>query len=112
MGFAVDTTSSVLNCVLLQLAMHPVVQEKLAQELADTLHGADLDADLTKGKIYLPYMHAVIRESIRMRPPTTGMLVKDAPIDVNLGGYNIPAGTANTKCAPRLLYKIYTTNVH
>ena len=93
MGAAVDTTSSVLNFVLLQLAIHPAVQEKLAQELAETLHGGDLDADLTKGKTYLPYMHAVIRESVRMRPPTTSGMVKDVPVDVNLGGYNIPAGT-------------------
>lgn len=93
MAAAVDTTSSVLIFVLFQLAIHPAVQEKMAQELAETLHGGDLDADLTKGKTYLPYTHAVIRESVRMRPPTTSGMVKDAPVDVNLGGYNIPAGT-------------------
>ena len=39
-----DTTSNVLNWLLVNLAQHPAAQERLAAELAEVLGGEDLDA--------------------------------------------------------------------
>jgi cytochrome P450 len=48
----------------------------------------------------LPYLQAVIRESLRMTPPITGLLLKDAPPEGDhFKGRFIPGGTAIGYCA-------------
>ncbi|TFK51292.1 cytochrome P450 [Heliocybe sulcata] len=67
---AMDTTSSALARILYLLALNPGVQEKLREEVR-TAHASreftydDLDK--------LPYMEAIIRETLRLHPPLTVM---------------------------------------
>ena len=61
-----DTTSGALSRILYLLAQHTEVQEKLRQEIKDAraqAGGADLDYNGLDG---LPYLDAVIRETLRL----------------------------------------------
>ncbi|KAI0720825.1 cytochrome P450 [Cerioporus squamosus] len=67
---ATDTTSTSITRAIEALAHHPEVQAKLRQELLDATAGAgrtlaDLDYDAYTS---LPYLEAVVRETIRMYP--------------------------------------------
>ena len=61
----VDTTSSVLSWNLLHVARSPNVQEKLFQEISDSVetvgHGKITAEVLSKSNA--PYLHALIRET-------------------------------------------------
>lgn len=61
---SVDTTSSVLNWVLLHLALNPDAQQKLFEEVKR--EGIAVDK-IGKRKSF-PYLHAVIREQHRLTP--------------------------------------------
>ncbi len=65
---ATDTTSTTLVRIVHQLALHPAAQARLRQELTEATAGVgralrDLDFEAYAG---LPYMGAVIRETVRM----------------------------------------------
>lgn len=59
-----DTTSNALARILDLLSEHPVVQDRLRQEVAEAfaVHGGYLDYDTLNG---LPFLEAVVRESLR-----------------------------------------------
>jgi cytochrome P450 len=61
---ATDTTSGALTRVLDMLAQHPDAQRRLRQEITESrASGSDLDySDLAA----LPYLDAVIRETLRL----------------------------------------------
>lgn len=66
---AMDTTSGALSRILYLLAQHTKVQEQLRQEIKDAraqAGGADLDYNGLDG---LPYLDAVVRETLRLYPP-------------------------------------------
>ncbi|KAH9857411.1 cytochrome P450 [Lenzites betulinus] len=66
---AVDTTSNALSMTFCLLAEHPDVQEKLRREIIEaSRHGEDIDYDTL---VSLPYLDAVCRETMRLRPPVT-----------------------------------------
>ncbi|CAK5283510.1 unnamed protein product [Mycena citricolor] len=63
-----DTTSSALNRVILVLALNPEIQERLRAELLR--HDERMDHDVL---VQLPYLDAVVRETLRLYPPITAM---------------------------------------
>ncbi|KAJ7358446.1 cytochrome P450 [Mycena albidolilacea] len=63
-----DTTSSALNRIIHILALHPEVQAKLRAEIIDTKETLSHDE-----LVGLPYLDAVIRETLRLYPPVTAM---------------------------------------
>ncbi|KAI0059729.1 cytochrome P450 [Artomyces pyxidatus] len=66
---ATDTTSTALSRILLLLAQHPEVQEKLRQELNEA-HSRAGETELGYDElIELPYLEAVCRETLRAYPP-------------------------------------------
>ena len=65
-----DTTSNALSRILALLAEHPLVQEKLRSELLEATHGGATDLDFDD-LMKLPYLDAVIRETLRARSPVT-----------------------------------------
>lgn len=61
---------------------------------------AELDQAIGKGKLVeehdmpkLPYLHAVIKESFRLRPVVPFLLPRRAEADVEINGYTIPKGS-------------------
>jgi len=94
---SVDTTSGIVNWVLVHLAFYPDVQRKLRREILSHMKIDGGSSDLAKALAMganqaFPYLNAVIREVHRMRPAIVG--INKAPIqDIDLGGYNVPKGT-------------------
>jgi cytochrome P450 len=71
-----STTSHTATFTCFELANHPDVQSKLHRELVDKFPGvADIDQ---KQMMDLPYLDAVIRETMRLMPMIPGMF--DCPI--------------------------------
>ncbi|UYV83496.1 Cyp6a9 [Cordylochernes scorpioides] len=62
-----DTTASTITCALHLLARHPECQDKLFQEIQEALKntGGEITYDMFKS---MPYLEAVICESLRMYP--------------------------------------------
>ncbi|KAF7355909.1 Cytochrome P450 [Mycena venus] len=63
-----ETTSSALNRIIHVLALHPDVQTKLRAEIMETKEILSHDE-----LVALPYLDAVIRETLRLYPPITAM---------------------------------------
>ncbi|KZP32004.1 cytochrome P450 [Athelia psychrophila] len=64
---AFDTTSSALSHILHLLAQHPDMQTKLCREIIEARErGGDLDYNALDR---LPYLDAIIRETLRLFPP-------------------------------------------
>ncbi|KAK6150505.1 hypothetical protein DH2020_015437 [Rehmannia glutinosa] len=86
-----DTTALLTEWVMAELVLHPEVQAKLRDELDSKAAAAFTDADLAA----LPYLQAVVKETLRVHPP--GPLLSWARLstsDVQLSnGMVVPAAT-------------------
>ncbi|KAJ6561566.1 cytochrome P450 monooxygenase [Mycena vulgaris] len=98
---ATDTTSGAISRLLHLLAQHPEVQDKLFEEIS--AHGEEPDCDTLSS---LPYMDAVIRETLRVFPPIPMVFrqtTKDASLPLlhpvrgtdgrDLSSIHVPKGT-------------------
>jgi cytochrome P450 len=84
-----ETTALALGWTWYLLSENPQAEGKLHEELAGVLRGVPAGvADLER----LPYLHAVVSESLRLYPPAY-MLARANITPVNIGEYEIPAGT-------------------
>ncbi len=89
-GAGHETTALMLTWTLYLLAQHPEIEERLYQE-AVTMLG---DADPTAAHIeQMPYTEMVIRESMRLYPPTWSLMVRQVNEAIRLGKTVIPAGS-------------------
>ncbi|EQC25878.1 hypothetical protein SDRG_16251 [Saprolegnia diclina VS20] len=85
-----DTTSTGMAYTLYLLATHPEVQAKAVAEI-DTVVG--MSGAITYEVLQLlPYLNAVLTESLRLFPPTP-VTSRHLETDLVLSGYTIPAGT-------------------
>uniref|UniRef100_A0A453H436 Cytochrome P450 98A1 n=2 Tax=Aegilops tauschii subsp. strangulata TaxID=200361 RepID=A0A453H436_AEGTS len=85
-----DTTVISVEWAMAELVRYPRVQKKLQEEL-DSVIGRDRvmsETDFQK----LPYLLAVVKESLRLHPATPLMLPHKASASVKVGDYNIPKG--------------------
>lgn len=81
-----ETTANAMTWALHLLARHPEKQEIMAKEIAQNLQGRSAQAE---DSAQLPYMRAVISETMRMYPPAWvigRVLLKD----FQFGEYTIP----------------------
>ncbi|KAI5788576.1 cytochrome P450, partial [Pyronema domesticum] len=89
-----DTTSSVLSNLFRELALNPEIQERLYQEIMDAKirnGGTKFDCENTKS---LPYLQAVIDESLRLWPPVpAGAQAQTGPSGATVAGRYIPPFT-------------------
>lgn len=88
-----ETTASTLTYCSYELAVNPGVQQKLYEEIRDSLNnnnGNKIDYDTL---LKLPYLDAVLSETLRKYPPVI-RLERQAMDDISLGttGYVIPKG--------------------
>ncbi|KAM3276945.1 hypothetical protein ACQJBY_045015 [Aegilops geniculata] len=87
-----DTVAVLMEWVLARLVLHPDVQARVHEEL-DRAVGRDR-AVTESDAASLPYLHAVIKETLRVHPP--GPLLSWARLatsDIHVDGFLIPAGT-------------------
>ncbi|KAG1364184.1 cytochrome P450 CYP73A100 [Cocos nucifera] len=87
---AIETTLWSMEWAIAELVNHPEVQEKLRQEIADVLKGDEVtESNLQR----LPYMQAVVRETLRLHTPIPLLVPHMNLEEAKLGGYTIPEGS-------------------
>ncbi|KAG5520662.1 hypothetical protein RHGRI_033295 [Rhododendron griersonianum] len=85
-----DTTSNTLEWAIAELLHNPTILSE-AQEEMDQIIGKGRpieEEDLAR----LPYLHAIIKETFRLHPPTPLLLPRKAKEDVDLCGFRVPKG--------------------
>jgi cytochrome P450 len=84
-----DVTAALSWCWYL-LAQNPAVEVRFRAELESKLAGRQPDyADIAR----LPYTEMIIKEALRMYPPTWTLVPRCPTQEVELGDYRIPRGT-------------------
>lgn len=86
-----DTVAILLEWILARMVLHPDIQSKAQREIDSVLGSRPVsDSDLAR----LPYLTAVVKETLRMHPP--GPLLSWARLaihDTKVGDHFVPAGT-------------------
>jgi cytochrome P450 len=88
-GAGHETSTNALAWTLFLLAEHPEVANELVAELASVLHG---DAPTVEQLGKLPFLDAVVKESLRVLPPVP-LHPRIVAEDTELGGHFLPAHT-------------------
>ncbi|CDO69439.1 hypothetical protein BN946_scf184791.g34 [Trametes cinnabarina] len=91
-----DTTSSALTSLFFCLLAHPHVMERLKAEI-DHFYPSGEDPCDTRNYREMPYLTAVINETLRLYPPIPSGTQRQVPHHgegVMLGAYPVPPGTA------------------
>lgn len=110
-----ETSGNTLTYCLYELSRRPEIQAKLRQELLTLdpplffpppgTEGDELLLPSSKSVDSLPYLEAVIMETLRLYPSVPGGQPRRVPKDCSLGGYdNIPAGTT-VQCYASTLHR-------
>ncbi|WCJ30117.1 cytochrome P450 family 71 subfamily A polypeptide 25 [Euphorbia peplus] len=86
-----DTTYTVLEWVMTELLKHPEEMKKLQNEIREIADNKSkiTDDDLNK----IPYLKAVIKETLRLHPPLPLLIPRTATQDVQIKGFKVAAGT-------------------
>ena len=90
----IDTTSDSLMFIIwaLSLPQHRHYQETMREELSQiSVDGNSLPEP--KELAQLPYLNAVVRESLRLYSPLPAFEPRSSPVDTVIDGCEIPAGT-------------------
>lgn len=86
-----ETVSTTVEWAMTELLHNPDKMSKAKAEL-DEFVGKDKDLeenDLSK----LQYLHAVVKETLRLHPPLPFLIPRKATKDISFMGYNIPKNT-------------------
>ncbi|KAM0185131.1 hypothetical protein ACHAPI_012281 [Fusarium lateritium] len=86
-----ETTSSALNSAILYLSAHPKVQERANEELKKVV--GDERSPTFEDEDELPYIRALGKEILRIRPVTTIGTPHYTTADIEFKGYHIPKNT-------------------
>ncbi|CAD5165237.1 unnamed protein product [Musa acuminata subsp. malaccensis] len=86
-----DTTVISVEWAMSEIVRNPRVQRKIQDEL-DRVIGQERIMNETDFAS-LRYLQCVVKESLRLHPPTPLMLPHKANADVKIGGYDIPKGS-------------------
>jgi cytochrome P450 len=87
-GAGTDTTSSTLEWAMAELLHSPKTLLKARAELERTIGEGNLleESDITR----LPYLQAVIKETLRLHPAVPFLLPHKAGADAEIGGFTVP----------------------
>ncbi|CAM9002278.1 unnamed protein product [Rhodiola kirilowii] len=86
-----DTSAGTMEWALSLLVNNPNILSKAQKEI-DAVVGSDRlieESDLAN----LPYLHAIIMETLRMYPPGPLAVPHESSADCTVGGYHVPQGT-------------------
>ncbi|CAK8571282.1 unnamed protein product [Lathyrus sativus] len=86
-----DTTSYTIERAMAELVHNPHVMSKVKEELGQIIGiGNSIEeSDISR----LPYLQAVVKETLRLHPSAPLLLPRKARIDVKICGYTIPQGS-------------------
>ncbi|XP_010538067.1 PREDICTED: cytochrome P450 98A9 [Tarenaya hassleriana] len=86
-----DTVAITVEWAMAELIRHPMAQQMAQQELDRVVGHYRLmsEADIMN----LPYLQGIVKEALRLHPPTPLMLPHKASASVRIGGYDLPKGT-------------------
>ncbi|KQJ99419.1 cytochrome P450 CYP73A100 [Brachypodium distachyon] len=88
---AIETTLWSIEWALAEVVNHPAVQTKVRGEIKDVLGD---DEPITESNIQqLPYLQAVIKETLRLHSPIPLLVPHMNLEEAKLGGYTIPRGS-------------------
>nr|XP_043622838.1 cytochrome P450 Tp4149-like [Erigeron canadensis] len=86
-----DATYASVEWALSELVRQPDLMKKLQTEVTEIARGRSM---VTEDDMHeMPYLKAVIKESLRLHPPVPVLIPHQAREDVNLMGYDIAKGT-------------------
>jgi len=88
---ASDTSTVTVQWAMAELLRHPEKMKKVNAELAEKLGSKDFvtESDLSE----LPYLHAVVKETLRLHPAVPLIPREVVADDMSLGGFHVPKGT-------------------
>jgi cytochrome P450 len=94
-GAGADTTAGTLTYTLYFLSKHPEVRERLRFEIDEGLHAGTLSNPPKWAEVHkLPYLEAVLKESMRLLPIASWGLDRIVPAaGATISGKFIPGGT-------------------
>ena len=87
-----DTSSTFLEWAMTELLRHPRVMNKLQKEVRGIV-GSKTDVLTEDDLVEMPYLKAVIKETLRLHPPLPLLVPRLSTQDVEINGYNIKAKT-------------------
>ena len=85
-----DTTAAGLTWFWYILGKYPEIQQRALNEIESVLQG---NSPGFRDVVRLPYLGAVIKETLRLYPPAIGVFARQATEQIELGGYEIPRGS-------------------
>lgn len=90
-----DTVATVIRVSLLNIMNNPPVYARLKREIFSAIREGRVSNPITSAEAKaIPYLQALIYESLRMRSPTPGLFAKAVtPEGDYIGGMFIPGGT-------------------
>nr|XP_046471306.1 cytochrome P450 4C1-like [Neodiprion pinetum] len=89
------STSDTIGFVMLMLASHPCVQEKVYEELCEIYGDGNGDAQLNvtqEAIARMTYLERVIKETLRLFPAVP-LIVREVSEDLDIGGRSLPKGS-------------------
>ena len=96
----IETVSTTLSWLYHELGTHPKAEERLVEELSDTLGDRPVAFDDLPA---LPYTQSVVRETLRLHSPAW-MLMRRPVGPITLGGIELPAD-AELLASPATLHR-------
>ncbi|KAL0314950.1 UNVERIFIED_CONTAM: Isoflavone 2'-hydroxylase [Sesamum angustifolium] len=86
-----ETSIATMEWAILLLLNNPDALIQAQNEIDDRIGNSRLvdDSDLP----HLPYLHAIVNETLRMYPPAPMLAPHESSIECMVGGYCVPAGT-------------------
>ena len=85
-----ETSSIITEWAICELIRHPSIMEKVRLEIAEKLGGGKMEEAVILG---LPYLQAVVKETMRLHLPVPLLLPHKTETDVSMYGYLIPKNT-------------------
>ncbi|KAJ0120538.1 hypothetical protein J7T55_015267 [Diaporthe amygdali] len=109
-----DSTSNAIRNTMLSLVSTPRAYRRLQQEIEEGIAAGNISSPITfaQGKA-MPYLQAVIYESLRLFPPAFGNLPKVVPpAGDTLAGQFVPGGTHIAVNVPAIMQNVPTFGEH
>ncbi|KAI0493782.1 hypothetical protein KFK09_023907 [Dendrobium nobile] len=89
----IDTTTTALEWTMAELVKNQCVQSKIWMEIQSLMESDDVEIIEEEDLQRMPYLKALLMESLRRHPPGHFVLPHSVTEDVTLGGFLIPKGT-------------------